>query len=172
MNVQFYGVHARTGANQLLASIGVAADEDTVVVHRDTYVRHHREQREGDALEVRGGVLDVSPTSVRLYEELANPGTGELAATFVLAFELADRTSRAAVALAPEVVASAEPHRIELPEHGRWRSISPHDDVVASAPLLELLQERDLVHRQVRTITPQECDEDRRHSTLSVDGLV
>src|SRR5262245_24439386 len=93
MNVMFYGVHARTGAEGLLASIGLAPNNEVTIRQRDMYVRHHREQVEGASLEVRGGVLDVSPTGVRLYEELVNDASDELAATFVLTFEAADRTT-------------------------------------------------------------------------------
>ena len=60
MNVRFYGAHARTGADRLLASFGLMSDEGPRAVGRDIYVRHHREQLVGAPLEVRGGVLDAS----------------------------------------------------------------------------------------------------------------
>ncbi len=114
----------------------------------DVYVRHHREQREGAPLGVRGGVLDVAAGRVRLYEELAHAETGELAATFVLAF--GGPASEA-------VVGAAAAHVVEVPEHGRWRSISPDDDVVGTAPTFEVVVERDLAQREVRTIRPEEA---------------
>jgi acyl-CoA thioester hydrolase len=158
MNVHFYAVHAREGADRLLASIGMAQATSerptSTVAQRDIYVRHHREQREGAALEVRGGVLDAGPGGVRLYQELANADDGELAATFVLAFELLDADGGEPRALPADVLAAADARRVELPEHGRWRSISPDADVVGTAPSLDLLVERDLAHRKVRTLGP------------------
>jgi acyl-CoA thioester hydrolase len=172
MNVHFYGVHARAGAERLLRSLGVVDHGAAAVVQRDTYVRHHREQREGAALDVRGGVLDAGPTQVRLYEELANRDTGELAATFVLTFESVERGSRAPAALADEVVAAATAARVDVPEHGRWRSVSPDDDVTASSPSLDVVEERDLAHRQVRTIGADECDADGFVDALRIAELV
>ena len=158
MNVHFYGVHAREGADRLLASIGMTPSGSTApeatVAQRDTYVRHHREQREGAALEVRGGVLDAGPGGVRLYEELANADTGELAATFVLAFDLLDRERGELRAVPDDVLAAAAAQRVELPDHGHWRSISPDSDVVGTAPSLALLVGRDLAHRHVRRVEP------------------
>lgn len=172
MNVHFYGVHARTGAEQLLASIGLAPDDEVVVLQGDVYVRHHREQVEGASLEVRGGMLDASPGGVRLYEELVNASTDELAATFVLTFAAADRITGAPRPWGPDVLASVHANEITLPEHGRWRSISPDDDVVAAAPPLDVLEARDLAHRQVRTISAEECDQDGLVAELSVAALV
>lgn len=180
MNVRFYGMHARAGADALLATLGV--DDGAVAVEGapsgctsllvDTYVRHHREQLVGAPLEVRGGVLDVSDRTVRLYEELANTATGELAATFVLRFELADRATRTHVPFPAAVIATATEASIEIPEHGRSRSVSIDEDVVASAPSFAEAQRRDLPHRLVRTITADECDADGFVSPLLLPELI
>ena len=165
MNVRFYGAHARTGADQLLADIGLRADEGRALVGRDVYVRHHREQLVGAPLEVQGGVLDASPTRVRFYEELLNSDSREVAATFVLGFELADRSSRAPVELGDAVVAAASRDTVEVPEHGRPRSISLDDDPVAAAPAVEVLLERGLALRQPRVIAGDEI-------AVDLDGYV
>jgi acyl-CoA thioester hydrolase len=172
MNVMFYGVHARTGADRVLASLGLACDGETAVLQCDTYVRHHREQVEGASLDVRGGVLEASSTGVRLYEELVNAATDELAATFVLTFVVTERATGAPRPIDPDVLAAVQAKRIDLPEHGLWRSISPDDDVVASAPTLDLLEARDLAQRQIRAITPEECDEDGVVTMFPVAALV
>ena len=161
MNVRFYGVHARAGADQLLAGrLGIRADERQTVVGRDVYVRHHHEQLVGAPLEVRGGVLDASAAGLRLYEELVNADSGELAATFVLAFELADPTTRSPLALDDEVVAAALADTVIVPEHGRPRSIDLDDDPVATAPSLEVLRDRGLAMRRPRVIDAREIPVD------------
>jgi acyl-CoA thioester hydrolase len=172
MNVWFYTLNARAGAEQLLGELGVAESASTALVQHDTYVRHHHEQLEGSKLEVRGGVLDVTGDRIRLYEELVNTDSGALAATFILGFGLADRTTRTTQPLPPDAVAAAGEALVEVPEHGRPRSVSPDDDVIGGAPSLDVLEERDLAHRQVRTITAEECDEDGFVMPLMVAALV
>ena len=107
MNVRFYGEHARTGAEQLLASIGLVADDSRAVFGRDVYVRHHREQLVGAALEVRGGVLDASSDRIRLYEELVNREADEVA---VPCRGLGNRGRDARDAREERVPRRAEPH--------------------------------------------------------------
>src|SRR5262249_39810262 len=94
MNVRYYATNARAGAERLLATLGLVRARERTVVQRDTSVRHHREQLVGSRLAVRGGVLDASPDRIRLYEELANIETGDIAATFVLTFEAAAAATR------------------------------------------------------------------------------
>ncbi len=165
MNVQFYGAHARTGADHLLTQIGVRGDEGRALIGRDVYVRHHREQLVGAPLEVRGGVLDVSAARVRLYEELRNSDSDEVAATFVMTFDLADRSTGALVELADEVLVAAGRDTVEVPDYGRPRSISLDDDPVASAPPLGVLRDRGLALRLPRVIDADQLAAD-------VDGFV
>ena len=80
MNVRFYGVNAHAGTAAILDRLGIARDAAPVV---DAYTRHRREQLLGAPLVVRSGVLDAGPTELRIYHELANEDSDELAATFV-----------------------------------------------------------------------------------------
>ena len=174
MNVRFYGAHARTGAERLLARLGITADEHQTVVGRDVYVRHLHEQLTGAPLEVRGGVLGGSTVGLRLYEELVNPESGEVAATFVLTFELADPTTRAPRALDDGLLTAALADTVVLPEQGRPRSIDLDDDPVAAAPTLEVLRDRGLAMRRPRVIDPGEIpvDEHGFVSPLATGELV
>jgi acyl-CoA thioesterase FadM len=173
MNVRFYSAHARTGAEAVLASIGLTADDRRTVVGRDVYVRHHREQLVGAPLEVRGGVLDASPDRIRLYEELVNPEAGEVAATFVLSFDLADRSGRARVAIDEAVLDAARSATVALPDHGRPRSISLEEDPTARPPSLDVLRDRGLAIRQIRPIDDSlEADGDGVVSSAWVGELV
>lgn len=150
MNVRYYGEHARTAAVGLLASLGLDPDAPGAPVQRDTYTRHHREQLEGAPLEVRGGVLDATPERIRLYEELVNADTGDVAAAFVLGFAV---PAGEASPLTDEVLDAARSIAVAVPEHGRPRSISVDDEPGAGAPTLAVLRDRNLAMRLPRTVT-------------------
>jgi acyl-CoA thioester hydrolase len=172
MNVRYYAAHARAGAERLFATLGLVPDEGRTVVQRDSYVRHHREQLVGARLEVRGAVLSASSDGVRVYEELVNAQTDEVAATFVLSFETSDRATRDRVGIEDAVVAAARAATTTLPDHGKPRSISLDEDPAARAPTLDVLRHHDLALRQVRPIDPAECDVDGYVLALAVPELV
>jgi len=172
MNVRYYGQAARTAAEHLLASLGLESDDRRAVTQRDTYTRHHREQLVGSPLEVRGGVLDVSGERIRLYEELANTDTGDLAATFVFTFETSAPGTREPVAIDDATADAARSALVELPDHGRPRSLSLDGDPAATAPALDLLVERDLAIREVRTIDATICEPDGVVAPMAIAELV
>ncbi len=176
MNVRFYGADARAGADAFVRDV-VGLGADVRVAPVDLYTRHHAEQLLGARLEVRVGVVDAVPGSLTLYLELANRDTGVLAATFV----------QRLVALGPEGPTTAWPadpaglERVEIPEHGRSRTIGlggmtpergtdlPGADAV---PSLARLRELDLAIRRPRQVTPEECDEGGVARLVDAPGLV
>jgi len=172
MNVRFYGEHARTGADRVLDSLGLEPDDRRTVIQRDTYTRHHNEQLVGASLEVRGGVLDASSKRIRLYEELVNSDRGDIAATFVLTFELGERATREPGIIDDAIVERARASIVAIPEHGMPRSISVDEDLVETGPTLEALQQHDLAMRQVRTVQTSDCDADGFVQPLAVPELV
>ena len=151
MNVRFYGVNAQAGSQALAARLGIGETDDTSIP--DTYTRHHREQLVGADLEVRSGVVSADPHALRLYHELRNPERDEIAATFVHRLVAGDRP------FPDEVVAAATALTIEIPEHGRTRSLDLDADPAASAPDLNELVSRDLAMRQPREVSADECDD-------------
>ncbi len=159
MNVHFYAVLARAGAGELVARLAGAESGEPRSWVRDTYVRHHREQLLGARLEVRGGVLDASPTRIRAYEELANLDTGEVAATFVLGLDPIDEHRRPA-SFQRALVERARSQAVQVPEHGQSRSISFDGDPEQAAPPLEVLVDRGLAQREARIVVSDECDAD------------
>jgi acyl-CoA thioesterase FadM len=154
MNVRFYGVNAQAGSRALLAVI--APDRAQGFVPVDFYTRHHREQLLGARLVVRSGVVDVGPDQLRLYHELANEETGELAATFV--HRVVEDAALPGGALPEDVVDRARAMVVVVPEHGATRTITLDADPIASAPTMERVRELDLAMRKVRAVTPEECD--------------
>lgn len=143
MNVMFYGAHAARGADVLLDRITPDDRRGPPLVESDRYTRHHREQLVGSHLEVRGGVIDETSSGLRLFEELVNADTQEVAATFILRLQ-ADRWH-----------AAGRP-TVEVPDYGQPRSVPIDDDPTKNAPSLARLRERDLAIRQVRTLTDDE----------------
>ncbi len=140
MNVRFYAVNARAGTDALLADLGRGEHRDADVF--DMYTRHHREQLLGTELEVRSAVLGADADSIRIYHELANASTGELAATFVYRV----RTTRGAPLDHLDT--------IELPAHGTPRSIDLAAEL--SAPPLATVQDLGLAVRAPRELVPDD----------------
>ena len=157
MNVRFYTALACVGAGELTARLGPGGRDDPRIWERDIYVRHRREQLVGARLEVRGGVLEAAPDRIRVYEELADVDSGDVAATFVMGLEAIDE-DRNPVKFSDEVVERAGTTTVEIPEHGMSRSIS-FDDEPAAPLSLDVLRARDLAQRQVRVLEAAECDE-------------
>ena len=148
------------------------SDERQVVVEPDIYVRHHREQLVGSPLAVHGGVLDASSDRIRLYEELVNADTQDVAATFVLSFELADRADRARLPIGPAMLDAARATTVTVPEYGQPRSISLDENPIERPPSLDVLRDRGLAMRQVRVIGEAETDEDGFTTATGIPELV
>ncbi len=151
MNVRFYGVNAQAGSQALAARLGIGETGEGAIT--DSYTRHHREQLVGARLEVRSGVVSADPRSLRLYHELRNPDRDEIAATFV------HRLVTDGQPFPHGVVAAASALAVEIPEHGRTRSLDLDADPAGSAPALDDLIGRDLAMRKPRDVTDEECDE-------------
>ena len=140
MNVRYYAVNARAATTSLLAGLGWAEPGNADV--DDMYTRHHREQLLGAHLEVRSGVIAADSNSIRLYHELANAASGELAATFVYRVRTSSRAPLDHL------------DTVEVPAHGAPRSIDL--DAELSAPPLAQVQDLALAMRAPRTLGPDD----------------
>jgi acyl-CoA thioesterase FadM len=157
MNVHFYGVNAQAGSAALLGGL---ADQSAVQLRPvDIYTRHYAEQLLDARLVVHSGVVDVDADSLRLYHELANEDTGALAATFFHRLR-AEGPAGEPVPLPGAIVDVANRSIVPVPAHGTTRSIALDTDPVATAPELQVLRDRQLAMRKVRTVSPDECDAD------------
>jgi acyl-CoA thioester hydrolase len=176
MNVRYYAERAQRANEALLAELGLGAagDGDLRLTQPDTYTRYQREQFAGATLAVRGGVLEADANGVRCYYELANPAKGEIAATFLITSALADRMSGETTPLSPSVVAEANARRIELPAHGRPRTIdmrAPRTDLVFAELSARLAEDPDdpMSRRSDWVVPPEACDE---HGVLADVGAM
>ena len=127
MNIRFYGIAAVVAAESLVAELGLESDVlvemDAGPCISDAYTRFRREQLEGARLAVRGGVLAVDKDALIIYLEMINDESGEIAATYRQVIELVDLPTRKPVAFPDELVAEARERFVELPAHGRPRSL-------------------------------------------------
>ncbi|MCC5859236.1 MAG: acyl-ACP thioesterase [Ectothiorhodospiraceae bacterium] len=126
MNIQFY-VDKATGALEVLSRrLGLPASDPGQagprLVVREHHIRFLREQLPGAPIVIHAGVLDTDGDQMRIYFEMRNPATEQVAATLVARTELAD-PERGVQPLPPELRERAEALRTELPEHGAPRGL-------------------------------------------------
>jgi acyl-CoA thioester hydrolase len=168
MNVRFYGVNAHAGTAAILGALGVDRADTQVV---DAWTRHRREQLLGAPLVVRSGVLDVGPFDLRLYHELANEDTGDLAATFVHRVRREDGTGTD-LPLPADTAVRATGLMTTIPAHGASRSIPLASDPLATAPAIADLRDRDLAMRKARAVSAEECASDGTYVRTMAPMLV
>ncbi|MES1991605.1 MAG: thioesterase family protein [Pseudomonadota bacterium] len=127
MNVQFYLEQATHGLAALAVHLGLGprfiAAENLKLFARDHHVRFLREQRPGAPVTIRGGVLTVQDFGLRIYLEMYNTASKEVAATFAVDVELMDIDSHETKPLPPKAKAAAKALIIELPAHGAPRGL-------------------------------------------------
>ena len=167
MNVRFYGVAARAATDAAVAALG---GDRTSLVATDLYTRFFREQLVGARLEVRTGVLERGDAGLRLYHELGNVETGDLAASFV------QQLRPVGGAGAPETARFDHPDAFatltDIPARGRPRSIRLDTDPIAAAPDLETALERGLAMRIPRPVTADECTADGSYRATDAPMLL
>jgi acyl-CoA thioester hydrolase len=160
MNVRFYATKARAATDALLLEYGLGvescAERGVAVTVPETFTRHYREQLVGAHLAVMTGVLSATEAGLRVYHELVNRDSKELAATFVHEVALQDSNSREKRPFPSGLAESAQAATVVWPNHGRPRTMDL--DRKPGAPRLEVALERDLAIREPRTLTSDECD--------------
>ncbi|MBI1180242.1 MAG: hypothetical protein GC201_06760 [Alphaproteobacteria bacterium] len=160
MNVRVYARKAAQATFALGAAMGLTparlAKERAVLQIEDAHTRFYREQLEGAALAVRGGVRLVQGDQVALYLEMINQATGDIAATFNNGFALFDGASRARRRLPGDVLDAAAGLRVDWPERGRPRSLPL--DPVAPRDRQDVGAEGAFVRFPTYTVEAGECD--------------
>lgn len=170
MNVTFYIQRVLQANKEMFDAFGLDFDKHGAQNARlsaaDTYNRFHREQFPGATLAVQGGVLDAHENGARLYYEVLNTQKNELAAAFIIAFDLIDSATRAKLPLPADVIARANERRIDIPDHGKPRSINldikPRFDMTYN-DLIARLDKADksdtgMGGRMQRVVEARDCD--------------
>jgi acyl-CoA thioester hydrolase len=168
MNVRFYMERGQRGKSALLKTLGLGAAAcakmNALLIQHDSYTRYLREQFKGATLSVHGGFVSAEPDALSLYVEVRNEAKGEIAAAFILGAALVDRATRKRLPLPAEALAAAKARLIEIPAHGRPRSVDlgmPRTDLTY-AQLAERLEDDHadpMGRRMERVIQPEDCDE-------------
>ena len=167
MNVRFYGARALESTDRLLAELGVEAGDlgAATTLSYDLprlFTRYQREQVAGAPLVVRGGLVRVDASGVRLYHELRNSKSDELAASFIhdVAFRAAGESGTLSI---PESARKELSRlRVEFPSEGGPRTIDL--DASPVAPTFAEALEGGLAFRLPRRIEAESCDAEGRLS--------
>jgi acyl-CoA thioesterase FadM len=174
MNVRFYATRAALATRTLAAEYGLSreacAERGVLLCVPDSFTRHYREQLAGARLAVMTGVLSVREMGLRLYHELVNRDSGELAATFVHEVKLHDRATRTPRAFPAGLAERAQASKIVWPEHGRPRTVDL--DRLPEALTLDIARARGLEMRKPRAIAREACDEDGFYDAAFAPELV
>lgn len=174
MNVQFYADQA----TQALAALGVHLGlgpryidaERARLIARDHHMRFLREQRPGAPFTIRAGMLNVEDFGLRVYLEMWNTASGEIAATFAADVELMDEDSRETRPLTMRAKKDAKKLMIELPAHGAPRGLELYAPRVA--PTLDEANKMGLIFTWQGEIQASQCDGQGILGTRHVMGIV
>jgi acyl-CoA thioesterase FadM len=167
MNVRFYAERAQKANRALMSSFGLGSEalkgQPVRLVQTDSYTRYQREQFQGSMLAAKGGVLKAASDGITMYFEVVNDAKAQVAATFIITTSMVDRATRAPLPLPEEAIDAAMTALVELPEHGRPRTIdlAPPRLDLGYADLAARLSEDTsdpMSRRMERTIEAAECD--------------
>lgn len=160
MNVQFYLEQASQALAALAVHLGLGPrfinEESARLIARDHHVRFLREQRPGAPISLRGGVMEVRDYGMRVYLEMYNTNSNEIAATFAADVELLDEDSRETKPLPAKAKAAAKELIVELPQHGAPRGL-----IIApprTPPTLEEATKIGLVYTWQGEVQVDQCD--------------
>jgi len=119
MNVRFYVAKFDEATWQLFAMIGVTPtymrEQDRGMAAVEQQITYKRELRPGDIITVRSGVVELREKVFRLYHEMRNEETGEIAATTTLTGVHIDTRRRKACPFPEEILRRAREMIIDVP---------------------------------------------------------
>ncbi len=160
MNVQFYLEQATQGLAALGVHLGLGPRfidaERARLIARDHHVRFLREQRPGAPFTIRAGVLSVQDFGLRIYSEMWNTVSGEVAATFAVDVELLDEDNRETKPLPARAKTAAKALIVDLPAHGAPRGLQMYEP--RRAPTLAEAEAMKLVFTWQGEIQASQCD--------------
>jgi acyl-CoA thioester hydrolase len=122
MNVQHYVARAVDSLPALAIAWGFGPRQaralDVELAATDHHIRFLKELRPGAPFVILGGVLGVEGDRLRLYQEMRNTFSGEVAATIITEAALVDAETRGRLPLPAELATRAAAAIVALPEHG------------------------------------------------------
>ncbi|MBA1145789.1 hypothetical protein H0Z60_01830 [Ectothiorhodospiraceae bacterium WFHF3C12] len=174
LNVQHYVAKAVEGLAVLGQVLGLAPADlrarDARLLPVEQHIRFLREQRPGAPIRILAGVLETGPERLRVYQEMRNTLSDDVAATFVSEVTLQQRGTREWMPLPRAVMAAADAHRIELPDHGAPRGLRM--DPPRDAPTLADAEANGMVPTYTGLVRPEMCADDGRMATRAYMGVI
>ncbi len=174
MNVQFYVEKATIGLAVLGHHLGLGPDfvrkQNARLVVRDHHIRFLREQRPGAPLSIRAGVLEAFPDHLRIYEEMINPATSEVAATFIAEVELRDLQTRDVRPIPEAAALAADKLRADLPDHGAPRGLERRPPRIG--PTLSEAEKCGMVQTYLGEVRPTMVNEDGVLAARAYMGII
>jgi acyl-CoA thioester hydrolase len=136
MNVRFWVRHFMDGIITLAEDIGCggafAKGASATLMPKRQHIKFMREARAGAPLFLRGGIVDIGPSSLTFYSEIVHSFTGEIGATAITVFDHIGAKSGRAFSFPARVEARAKAFAVIIPDHGKPRSITLEGDVPVS----------------------------------------
>jgi acyl-CoA thioester hydrolase len=112
MNVMWYVGKFDEASWQLLSALGLTPsrlrEEGCGMAAVEQHIEYKRELRAGDVITVRSTLLEVKEKSIRLFHEMKNDETGDVAATTVIVAVHLDTIARRARALPMDIYTRAQ----------------------------------------------------------------
>lgn len=134
MNVKFYLGKAHQGLINAGALIGLgphALDAmGAELVLEEQHIRFLREMHAGADLSIEAGVVEISGSSVTLFQEVLPLAASHISATLVSKLVLQDRKTGKGVAFPAGVLERARGMATETPDYGTSRTLSSDDPVI------------------------------------------
>lgn len=174
LNVQFYVAKAVDGLSALGQHLGLGPafvrDQGARMRVREQHIRFLREQRPGAPVTIRAGVLEASARRIRVYEEMQNTGTREVAATFVADVELQDVHTGRPLMLPASARDATQRLRTDLPSYAAPRGLGL--TAPRLAPALTDANSNGMVATYLGEVKNAMCDEHGRMTTAACMGVV
>lgn len=174
MNVQFYVDKSAAALAVLSHYLGLGPDFTRRSSARLQPCQHHirflREQHSGAPLRMTAGVLAAGPQRLRIYQEMTNAASDEVAATFILEAELQDLETRASRPLPAVARTAAQRLQVDLPAHAAPRGLELQAPRLG--PTLPEAESLGMLPSYHGVVSPAMCDSDGRLATRAYMGIV
>lgn len=174
MNVQFYVDKSAAALAVLSHYLKLGPDftrrTGACLVPCQHHIRFLREQRPGAPLRITAGTLAAGPERLRIYQEMTNAASQEVAATFTLEAELVDLKTRATRPMPTTAQAAAQRLHVELPDYAAPRGLELYPP--RPAPTLDEAEALGMLATYHGVVSPAMCDNDGWLATRAYMGIV
>lgn len=160
MNVRFYVTRAMEGLVGLAAALGMpqafAPNAVATLLLREQHIRFLREARPGALLHMRGGVLEIGETEIRVVQALYHSQSGEPAATFVSRLSHVTAADARPFPWPRQALDRAKTLMVQRPPYAAPRGLKL--DPVQAQASLERADAFAMTPIAAGAFTPQDCD--------------